>query len=434
MLFALSSTSCLQSVSLGRIFEVPGPDAGDAPTWGRYVTTSLSLPACAPAPILLVNDVTDEMQSPTVLTVSEAGATLSLPEALSIAANVAGPHTIQFDPLLFALDAPATIRVTTSEHHFTRLEQTCIDGRGSGAIIEWATHPSAVECPTCIFSLGQGSMLLALTLANMPAPLTVTGAQVAGCRLESRFDTIELQGPARLGPGNVIAGATGVRVNSNVSGQRVVDHNAFGYDPVLRSSLRLERAVSTSQAIFFNSNLVRNTPTGIFSNLPVGSTETLAVRESFFGVDESGAPLPGNVPGTALALISGQSLIEQNVIWGSSTAVFIDHALAIVTRNMIFGNDKGIEYVRGSPVPAPTITAASQSEVSGTCAMAGMLELFSDGVGQGERFLDSVHCDTLTAWRIRNARPTGRNVTATLTSREGVIGTSPFSSPVLVRP
>jgi hypothetical protein len=106
-----------------------------------------------------------------------------------------------------------------------------------------------------------------------------------------------------------------------------------------------------------------------------------------------------------------------------------DVASVTVTRNSITGNDEAMVWKAGVEVPqGPTLTSITGGNVvSGTCPVDGTVELFTDAGDQGETFIGSIPCAASTPWTFTSngMLPSGRNVTATLTSNQRTSGFSP---------
>lgn len=401
------------------------PDAGSTMTWGQY-TTTLTLPQCPAGRVLLVNTTADELDGPTTMsTVAEAGATLSFVEAAWISVNAAGPDTIAFDPLVFPPERPATITLpNTAPRLPLNLSEVCIDGRGRGVIVDWGGFTGA--CPGCVPSLNTGSLLVGMTLTGMPSKLYVGRSQVAGCRL-SGGDTnvIDASPGAVVGPANVFDGFVGVRADmSSVE----VRGNSFGFDPLLRLQLRTTLAVLAHGTMIFEDNVVWSTQSAIGGGRQLADP-AMVIKNNFFGVDRSGTLV--QTPGQTPMILAGGSFVfgPGNVVRGSLLIGQVADTSAVITRNTITGPRAPIEYLRGEPFGPPIIVSATATEVRGTCPVAGLVEVFSDPQNQAETFLGDVQCDTTTQWRFSGVVPTGRNVTATVTSGSR---TSVVSAPLAV--
>lgn len=402
-------------------------------TWGDYAST-LDVPLCAPAQTLVVTTTSATLDVGTSLVdPAQAGPELSLPEALWLAFNRPGPDTILFDATVFKVDAPATITMPQAGQLPRDLVDTCIDGRGRGVIVDWG-RPDAgsVAHADAIWGVGAGSLQVGLVLLNPPYGQSVHG-QVAGCRLATDGETAAVGAssyPALvsglIGPGNVLF--RGVQLSSGV-----MRGNYINYDPLTGAQFGDDATVQVSGS---NGIIEDNVLSGLFVSLFYSGEVT--IRNNWVGVTPSGVRLRTRAGGVTISSYAGPITMTTasatvgpgNVITAGVTGISgIGAGRLRITRNRIFGNQNGIEYSQASPLAAPTISAADQGVVRGTCATTGHVEVFADSGNQGEQFIGETDCATGT-WSLPFIRPSLPNVTATLTDPQG--HTSRFSEPLLV--
>ncbi len=413
----------------------PGDDdpVSSVVPWGEYAA-SLGVPPCpaSTSPVLVVNGTGEELEGGQGITDPvAAGATLSLVEALWISSNRPGYDIITFDAAVFPLAVPGRIAITNADFSQYSAEAVCLDARGRGVVVEWDSACTS----TCAWGLGVDSLVVGLTFVNVPAPLRVSaGGQVAGCHFDTDYVSLEPWTNAVIGPGNVFASGVWALI-VHVSGV-TIRGNAFGYDPRDGRRGTLSSGMSAFAPMLIEDNIFVTTGDAI--QPATGATEPTIVRNNRVGVDGSGAPL-GPLAGGLGTYTSGTWIIGPgNIIKNNKRAVGIwksagrgqPDVRVTVTRNTITSNAEGIVYVETPLVVAPVVTSASGTAVVGTCQQAGLVEVFSDPADEGETFLGEVSCDGISPWTLHTAPPSGRNVTATLTSATG--GTSAFSVPVFV--
>lgn len=394
----------------------PTPDGGvDGGTfvsmpWGTYAA-SLDVPACPPGAPLLVN-TTEEGVDGDFTDPAQTGPTLSFLQALRIATNRSGPDTITFDADVFPLRNPGVIRLS-GDAKLTYLQQTCIDGRDRGVIIEWATSNS---CTDCIWGLTNDSLQVGLTLRSAPGPLSVRGgSQVAGCFLDGEFPSADVAN-GTVGPGNVLTGTLGCIVRFDDS---TVKGNFFGYDPTTQT--RMKPGLQAGLQLFGNAEVAENTFSSavglqfVAPFLPATTTIRKNIFENDVGTISSGIVVFG----------------PDNVVRAGVGLTISERARVRITRNSITGARQWLPYPLGAPVDPPTITSVSTDLVTGTCPVAGLVELFADPKDQGEQFLAESPCVQGAKWEIVVKVPPTGFVTATLTDSQH--RTSAFSLPRATR-
>lgn len=415
-------------------------DAGALLAWGDYAA-ALNVPPCPDAATLVVNTTIDEWSGDEALgSEAEAGPMISFTEALWVASNRPGPDTILFDQTVFAAAAPATIVLSTTGKFPLNLGPVCIDARLRGVIVEW---PDADPQSLPIFTLGPDSLMVGLTLLRLPRELSIFAGQLAGCRLNTdghqafinpRPWVVNLTGDAVFGPGNSVAGATASSsAGGRVLGSARVTGNYFGFDPITRRQLPLERGLTmltNDRLTVVEDNVFAVTTLAVYDGFNQAS-RTIELRRNWVGATPEGdvvtPPLNGfllGTPGTGRTTVG-----PANVIRVTSVAIEIDMPGpgVTITQNSITGGSSGIVTRNVEPTP-PVIIAASASEVSGTCPVPGTIEIFSDPEGQGERYLGSGSCAASLSWQVQVRVPSGQKVTATLTDE--AYTTSGFSQPM----
>lgn len=419
----------------------PEDDAGVAQVmpWGTYAAT-LPVPDCPPGAVLTVDTSAEEYEGGNTLSDrAHAGERLSFPEALWIAANRPGPDTILFDSDVFPVDAPATILIQGGRPLPQDISPVCIDGRNRGVLVRWSdsahTGNSALDS-TYIWKIGAGSLQVGLQLEAPPVALQIEHeGQVAGCHLYYELasrranDLVSLVN-GRLGPGNVLS-SPGFCMRS--SGGAVQD-NYFGYNPLTGEDASCMQAMSvyggSSIISIIEGNVISAINTAVYSVF--GS---MVFRGNWIGewrVPSTRDLIRLKYPRVALSVGSDWATIgPDNVIRAYETGVVVSSLLATVTitRNSILA-PQGIRYETAPPVEAPTITSADSSQVAGTCAVSGRIEVFSGEEGQAEKFLGAADCGASRTWTLAASAPSGKALTATLTDTAG--RTSVFSSPFQV--
>lgn len=440
-------------------------DDSDMP-WGDYAA-SLDVPDCPSGnAVLTVNTAADELagdfigSTALLSSVQDAGPTLSLREALWIAANnSATAFTIRFDDAVFPVQRPARILLDGPYDFPANVAGACIDGRERGVVVEWPP-PEALACcdytdltcrVTCVWGMS-GSLQVGLTLLSAPTRYVVGyGTQVAGCRFNTdggvsvrgeNTATIEVQGDATgFGPGNVVGAVTGVSyalwVTLPSSAPAVVRDNYFGYDPTTREHFTVgHRAVGVNGPAAITDNVfVVDTVAIGDGGLPPGDATAIVVAGNWLGYlggDADGAA-PGQIVATATFVSSTDGRFTvgpDNVVTGAAAVANVGANGVRLTRNSLFRN--AAVLVAGASPVAPLIGVATTTLVSGTCAVAGLVEVFSDAADQGEQFLGDAPCDgPALTWQLADPlSPRWRNLTATLTDAQG--RTSTFSAPMAV--
>jgi len=351
---------------------------------------------------------------------SEAGATLTLREALWIAANHPGPDTILFDPAVFTVEAPVTIELAALRMPIN-LRDFCLDARGRGVVVRWSA--ASLGGVDHVWSVGPGSLMIGLDIATVPYRFTLNGGQLAGCRFrtsdpsapgDSFFSVDVIAGT--LGPGNVFAGPGGISCSSTPTPTEIIG-NFFGVEPQTGERLPLTRGAmlwsGTSGEISFRNNTFAATTMGIEAPFPAAGTRLVIEQNRFTGMQKAIAA------GTVNGRVGPDNIIRAG---GSAVEVAPSSAM-VITRNSISGNVVGI--VGGGSAPFDLFIDGG---VGGQCPAPGLVEVFTDPGAEGEQFVGEVVCKQSLAWFITASVPSGRNVTATLTRFDG--GTSVFSAPV----
>jgi len=449
---ALCVSSCL-----GRSTFILGTlaDSGDANThnagdpaspmpWGQWAATQ-NLPDCpAGSPELLVTTTTDELEGGTTLAdPANAGSFLSLVEALTIAANRAGPDTILFDEAVFAPDSDASI-LFDGDPSLPNTSAVCIDARNRHVHLRFSE-----TCGNrCMATFSGGSLLLGLEIdahVGGDNKWFLNASQAAGCLLTAdafSAGAFMLMGTGSVvGPGNYFKSGP---FNNNESGvvtdglfctAPVVRDNYFGYDP---RTARAEGfgSIGTGVLVWVPMTITGNVFAGLTDPLWFGALSEagdVVFSENWVGVDKAGNPtLPCGLKGP----LSNQGRLiigPNNVIAHNDLGVEIrSNAYPVrVTHNSIYANQTaGISYLTGwageGPTP-PTLTAVTTTRVTGSCAEAGDVELFADDGNQGQTFLATTPCTVGVDFSLSVIPPSGRNLTATVTNAVGY--TSRFSSP-----
>jgi hypothetical protein len=435
-LAALAAPGCNLRYGFDRLEAVSCPEGADAELcedsrpittpitpWGDYAAT-LDIPACPPGEVFVVTTDREELDGGETLNdPALAGPELSFPEAVRLAINRTGPKSIVFDPEVFPAAQPRTILLSGAVSLAGTLEETCLDARARGVVIQWQPDADGQTPAGTGWTMGQSSLMAGLELRN-PSPICLpvwVFGQMAGCYAAVCELSFVAETGSTIGPGNVFVSATvqGEALMARGSGVTILG-NYFGYDPRQGRSLPLFLGI---KMVSFD---------GVVSGNVFSSDTMQGVREPFSGssgeVSNNRFGTEGNTGG-ALAIYLASSdwqIGPGNVFTRCGTA--ITYVSAVITQNSIYGNSVGLLQWITSPPPMAALTAVLPT-IEGTCEAPGRVELFSDAQDQGEIYLDYVDCDGATPWVYLGSAPSGRNVTATLTSS---VGTSPFSQPMMV--
>lgn len=223
--------------------------------WGRFAQ-SLPIQACDGGAQLVVDTLDDLLEGgPLLNDRSAAGATLSLREAIFLAANTPGPHRIAFDPRVFPAGDAAVIRVSDASLRFPNqsLQNTCIDARDRGVIVEFA-FPAPCEA-LCMWSMGAGSQLTGLVIKGNAGKMLVGGALIAGNRFAVEYQALEAYPGAVIGPWNVFGhGDYGVRVDLSSPTPVRIEGNFFGVEPGTLENTHLTVSAVVFDAVSFTDN------------------------------------------------------------------------------------------------------------------------------------------------------------------------------------
>lgn len=406
-------------------------DAGSAPVvpmaWGTHAAT-LAVADCAAlsdgrAP-LVVDSTGDFLLDGGASLTDPGGQPLSLRQAMTIAANRPGLDVILFEPTRFPPEAPATISLVSFSLPL-QVGPMCIDARNRGVVIEFDEGSN-------FWPLEPGSLQVGLTFLNAAQRQFVRGAQVAGCRFgtdglaeyrpQSSWN-VQVTGDSIIGPGNVFVGNTGVRVFGGP--KTVITENTFGYDPLTGVTLPMSSGIDlTTDAqplelivrrnVFSVSFAAYRAPIpGGFADLSLGSSGTFI--ENWVGVTPDGGALLGGRDGLGRLSVGRLVVGPGNVIRHAAVAATIEGTAEVVlTRNSISQNDAGIVFPSGAAVPAPVIDSVTAAAVTGTCAVPGEIEVFSDLGTQSEVFLQATPCDATSPWSVTTTIQGGHHVSATL--------------------
>jgi parallel beta-helix repeat protein len=160
------------------------------------------------------------------------------------------------------------------------------------------------------------------------------------------------------------------------------------------------------------------------------------ISNNRIGTDASGVAPLGN-RGNGVSIEGGEhSFVQGNTIaFNGATGVKVGTSCNnSIRRNSIHSNDEGgIVLADGGNdmLPAPVITSARPTQVSGTACPGCTVEVFSDDVDQGRVYEGTTVADALGRFTFSSPGGlTGPFITATATDGEG--NTSDFSSPMAV--
>ncbi|MBW2737148.1 MAG: hypothetical protein JRH20_32610 [Deltaproteobacteria bacterium] len=217
-------------------------------SWGAYAA-GLAVGLCIGEIMLEVDDTSFDLDGgDTLADGANAGPTLSLREALTIAANHTERVAIRFSREVFPAEDPATISIPPG-CRVPWLENTCIDGRHRGVIIDFEGAAPGAD-PLCTFELKHDSLMVGLELRALQHEVRVMeGAQLAGCRVNHDGWSITPAHPiesvvatgSTIGPGNSFGGQTGVHMHE--SRMPRIHGNLFGVDPITHTKIPLTTGV-----------------------------------------------------------------------------------------------------------------------------------------------------------------------------------------------
>lgn len=423
-------------------------DAGPpALSWGAYAASLSDEPCPASAAADLVVSSTrwdhagDQASLQALADPVDAGAELTLLQALWIAENRPGPDTIRFDAEVFA--SARRPRIQADERFELPQAQTelCLDARDREVVVVWPEEEDLTGSfhLGLVWHLGSGSVQYGVQLLHLPARQYIArGARAVACRYNTdgeqiltgadRWHTSVAHGAA-FGPGNVCTNVIEAGQDSEIAG------NSFGYDPAsgrflgglasiwLNGGPRISDNVFVSQGGPLSTVVLRHEP---------ASSQRVTLQRNSLGALPDGTAPPYTSYGLDIAY-GGRYLLEGNRISHVATAMYI-HAVTGQTppvalrRNAIFANDRGVVYAEGeAPHAPPSVASAVPGDISGRCAVAGTVEVFADRGDQGEIFLGETSCDAAEPWHLAATAPAGMNLTAILTVGER---SSAFSSPL----
>ncbi len=185
-----------------------------------------------------------------------------------------------------------------------------------------------------------------------------------------------------------------------------------------------------------------NVISGNGSGVSAGASHNTILGD-YIGTDPSGQNRLGNVR-NGVYITARHTVIQGNVIanttagtpdhwdWGSGVSVGAESDCTTIRRNSIHHNaGVGIETAE---TPAPILTNATATEVTGTACKGCEIEIFSDAEDEGRLFEGSTSADGSGIFTFTKAGGllTGPNVSATATETGG--RTSGFSRPMTLPP
>lgn len=405
--------------------------------WGNWAET-FEIPACPASPYapLVVDTLTTELDGgETLVEPTQAGPALSFVEAMWIAANRGGLSQVYFSEAVFPAGSPGVIRLSEEVRFPMTSGQACVDARARGVVLEWPLDLD-VGCFSCMWHVAAGSLVVGLEMRRAPQALRCAGSQVAACLIEAPYVALEANFgnlDTLIGPGNAFVGeGTSVRLDwPGTAPVRIFD-NDFGIGPAGPApNLRQALTLFTSAVIEGNLFAVHD---AVFQG-SLDSDESVVLRNNLFGVDRAGRSLGSDFAGVQFVGSGpGRWVIgPANVMRGTAAGVLAvgnEGGVVTITRNSISQCGVGISFAFDVAPAPPVVLTAAAGAISGTCAMPGTVEVFSDPGDQGEVFLGDALCDGTTPWTVAVTAPAGRNVTATFTDSVG--NSSGFSVPLFV--
>lgn len=404
------------AMGLATVIEGDGGEAQDGGldeatlerTWGQFALT-LPIAPCTTGDVLLVDTVDDSLEGGVSLsTRSAAGQTLSLREALFLAANTPGAHRINFDARVFSAGGGAVIHIVDGSLPLPgSVGGTCIDARGRGVTVEFA-YPALGHChDVCIWSLSQGSQMTGLVIKGNAGAVHVSNSLVAGNRFSVNHVAVVASDGAQIGPWNVFGhGSYGVRFDFyygvNPGLVRISD-NFFGVEPSTMADLTL----TVSTIAFDRVEFANNVSKAIFNGLGTGGTvsHNRFLRSAF---------------GTLLT-ISGVNwqIGPGNIIEGSVTS----------RGNHFFENTiEGEFFAEGLTAPPDD---AGVGSVTGVCPGAGKVEVSTRVAGAWSP-IGSTACTVAGRWSLaRSELSAGLQAATLFTNGDGGV-TGRYSAPILI--
>lgn len=331
-----------------------GPDEATLELqWGVYAQ-GLPIPACNDGGVLLVDALDDDLEGgPTITTRAAAGATLSLREAIFLAANTPGPHVINFDAAVFPPNAAATIH-SDEDLAFPnqQLLDTCIDARGRGVIVEFGFTQFCQN--NCAWELGPRSQMTGLVLKGNMGKMGVADALIAGNRFMITYQALQLFDGAVIGPSNVFGhGVFGVRLDFySTSRVASVDGNFFGVEPTTGANLDLRVAISSFK------------PMRIIDNISFGAMQLSG--------DEGGTVTGNEMRGIAsVVTVQGKDWqLSQNNFVGE-----VHNLTTMAIGNRFLTNTFAGIFTSGNGVTAAP-TDGGVGSIEGGCPAEGQVEVY----------------------------------------------------------
>jgi titin len=278
------------------------------------------------------------------------------------------------------------------------------------------------------------------TLGNQP------GIGIYGCG----FNRV---GGTEAGEGNLISGneqASGIDIAGFEASDNVIVGNLVGLTPEGTSALgngigiglgASARHCFIGGASAAEANIIGNNDIGI--ELRQAGTEYNVILGNRLGVGVSAdLPMGNQEDGIWITDYAAHNWVQANLIAFNASARPADRAGVRIERsvgntlrgNLIWANaGEGIVLAEGGneSLPAPVITVATATRVSGTACPGCTVEVFSDDEDEGRVYEGEAVADA--DGRFTFAKPaglTGPFVTATATDGEG--NTSEFSAPTLI--
>lgn len=381
--------------------------------WGQF-SQRLAIGACTTGEALVVDTVDDTLEGGPVLTDrSKAGPTLSLREALFLAAYTVGPHRIHFDARVFPPGEAAIIHITDGSLPMPPpVMSTCIDARGRGVIIEVVTNSFSAKCPqgVCMWSLGPGSQMTGLVIKGYGDPIDISFALVAGNRFSVSNTALNASDGAIIGPWNVFGhGQNAIILDAYQQNPPVmarIDGNFFGVEPTTLVDLTLKTAFGAAGGLEFVNNVARAEITAL------GSAGTISNNRFL----NRGSPV--FVLGTGWQIGPGNTFVG-SIVSGS---------------NHIFGNTvEGSIFSSGLVAP---LSDARVGSVTGACVADGTVEVSIEIHSLSFPVwapVGSTSCKANETWSVESSQlRVGIRAASLFTSADGGT-TGPYSTPMTIR-
>ncbi|KOY86984.1 hypothetical protein AD998_13275 [bacterium 336/3] len=296
---------------------------------------------------------------------------------------------------------------------------------------------------------------------------TASNVIVEGCFIGTNANGVAVTGKAnsngiaiQFASNAVIGGTTTASANlisnqSNDGGifltfatNTIIQNNLIGTNPAGTGAVPNNRAIYVGAS---GANILNNVISGNLTGITVATSNgnTTNIKGNLIGTVANGSSGLPNTTGIDINLVTTNTMIggigagDGNIIahnLGSGIVVNgTDADNNTISRNSIYANvGSGISLINAgnNNKPAPTITSATPTIITGTCTSCANLEIVEvfdnpPAESQGRTFL-GIATVNAGVWSFAGTFTLGNNITATITDAAG--NTSAFSAPVVIAP